>query len=103
MIFFESSSRSTSLVEHDLFRKPVPTFRDHALKTNPKYRSVQARRLEESAAVGGFDLELQRLALAIDRERHLDPGIPERPDAAEQTSEVAHLPAADREHHIAGA
>src|SRR5215211_9512002 len=28
---FESSSRSTSLFEHDLFRKPVATFRDHAL------------------------------------------------------------------------
>src|SRR5215510_10731515 len=26
-----SSSRSSLLVEHDLFRKPVPTFRDHAL------------------------------------------------------------------------
>src|SRR3954469_12467338 len=29
---FESSSRSTSLFEHDLFRKPVATFRDHALR-----------------------------------------------------------------------
>src|SRR5829696_9904784 len=31
MIFCESSSRSICLFEHDLFRKPVPTFRDHAL------------------------------------------------------------------------
>src|SRR5258708_9751721 len=30
-LFFESSSRSTLLLEHDLFRKPVSTFRDHAL------------------------------------------------------------------------
>jgi hypothetical protein len=28
---FESSSRSKFLLAHDLFRKPVPTFRDHAL------------------------------------------------------------------------
>src|ERR1700739_4665677 len=31
MTFLESSSRSTLLVEHDLFRKPVSNFRDHAL------------------------------------------------------------------------
>src|SRR5215204_1853063 len=30
-LLVESSSRSTSLFEHDLFRKPVATFRDHAL------------------------------------------------------------------------
>src|SRR5262245_27885622 len=34
-----SSSRSSLLVEHDLFRKPVSTFRDHALAV----RSVSAR------------------------------------------------------------
>src|SRR5215510_1016365 len=31
MTFFESSPRFSLLLEHDLFRKPVPTFRDHAL------------------------------------------------------------------------
>src|SRR5262249_27332356 len=31
-LFFESPSRSNLLLEHDLFRKPVPTFRDHALQ-----------------------------------------------------------------------
>ena len=30
MTFFESSSRSIVLFEHDLFGKPVPTFPDHA-------------------------------------------------------------------------
>jgi len=30
-LVFESSSRFRLLLEHDLFRKPVPTFRDHAL------------------------------------------------------------------------
>jgi hypothetical protein len=29
--FFESSSRSIFLFEHDLFGKPVSTFPDHAL------------------------------------------------------------------------
>jgi hypothetical protein len=31
MTFLRMSSRSRLLVEHDLFRKPVSTFRDHAL------------------------------------------------------------------------
>jgi hypothetical protein len=30
-LFLESSSRSSFLFEHDLFRKPLHTFRDHAL------------------------------------------------------------------------
>src|SRR5262249_8373989 len=30
-LFFESSSRFSFLFEHDLFRKPLHTFRDHAL------------------------------------------------------------------------
>jgi hypothetical protein len=30
-LFFESPSRSTLWLEHDLFRKPASTFRDHAL------------------------------------------------------------------------
>src|SRR5215471_6161942 len=32
MTLFDSSSRSKFILEHDLFRKPVPTFRDHALR-----------------------------------------------------------------------
>jgi hypothetical protein len=31
-LLFESLSRSTLLLEHDLFRKPASTFRDHALE-----------------------------------------------------------------------
>src|SRR6266508_5603096 len=31
MTFFESSSRFSFVFEHDLFRKPLHTFRDHAL------------------------------------------------------------------------
>src|SRR5215218_7141952 len=45
---FESSSRSTSLFEHDLFRKPVATFRDHALGRRTMF---------------GFGTEYQGLAL----------------------------------------
>ncbi len=37
-LLFESSSRSTSLFEHDLFRKPGATFRDHALDRSAPVR-----------------------------------------------------------------
>src|SRR5262249_49854053 len=33
-LFFESPSRSRLLLEHDLFRKPASTFRDHALTSH---------------------------------------------------------------------
>jgi hypothetical protein len=36
---FESSSRSNFFLDHDLLRKPVPTFRDHALAT-PEIRAT---------------------------------------------------------------
>jgi hypothetical protein len=35
----ESSWRSRSLVEHDLFGKPVPTFPDHALDENARRKT----------------------------------------------------------------
>ena len=35
MTFLELSSRSSSLFEHDLFRKPVPTFRDMLIRRTP--------------------------------------------------------------------
>src|SRR6266446_9267841 len=38
MTFFESSSRSILLFEHDLFGKPVPTFPDHALGVEDHYK-----------------------------------------------------------------
>ena len=40
MTFFESSSRSIFLFEHDLFGKPVPTFPDHALTIRPALSST---------------------------------------------------------------
>ena len=45
-LIFEPSSQSTLLAEHDLFRKPASTFRDHALfhqveeRTRGRPRSV---------------------------------------------------------------
>src|SRR5215510_7268459 len=53
MTFFESSSRSSLLVEHDLFRKPVPTFRDHAL-VRPPYSSPAAPRARPRRASGSI-------------------------------------------------
>ena len=41
-LFFESSSRSSFLSEHDLFRKPLHTFRDHAFNA-PTERAVPMR------------------------------------------------------------
>src|ERR1043166_7124585 len=65
--------------------------------------SMQTGRLEEFAAVGGFHPHLEGAAVAIDRERHVDAGMAERPHPAEQTGEVVHLRAGDREHDVAGA
>ena len=72
-------------------------------QAGPAVRSMQARRLEELAAVGGFHPHLESAAVAIDRERHFDPGVAERPHPAEQPGEIVHLCARDPEHDIAGA
>src|ERR1043166_6136920 len=47
-LFFESSSRFNFLLAHDLFRKPVSTFRDHALAPAP-----QCLRKTDQREVGG--------------------------------------------------
>src|SRR5215813_4908407 len=43
MILASLISRSSLLVEHDLFRKPVSTFRDHALGTDGRRAGSAAR------------------------------------------------------------
>src|SRR4029077_13742805 len=43
MMIFESSFRSSLLLEHDLFRKPVSTFRDHALIESLRIRPAPRR------------------------------------------------------------
>src|SRR5262249_8850766 len=71
-LFFESASRSSLLAAHDLFRKPVSTFRDHAL--------VQATRHSRFASSLHVDLVeaeaqlLRRIERALVRAGHgVDP------------------------------
>src|SRR3954469_8072233 len=64
---------------------------------------MQPWRLQELAAVGGRHCQVEGAAVAIDRERHLDAGIAERPDATKQAGKLGHFGAADREYHVAGA
>jgi hypothetical protein len=45
---FESASRSSLLLEHDLFRKPVSTFRDHALAED-----IEIKKAANSGGLGG--------------------------------------------------
>jgi hypothetical protein len=40
---FESSFRFSSLFEHDLFRKPLSTFRDHALGFRASIEPLRGR------------------------------------------------------------
>src|SRR6266581_1717478 len=65
----ESSSRSSLLLEHDLFRKPVPTFRDHVLiDEQPGHRpaaDVVDARVDDA------------LALDLDQDRGLELGAVE--------------------------
>src|SRR5207253_3237000 len=49
--FRETSSRSVFLREHDLFRKPAPTFRDHALSRSVGAGGHAHARLEDAVEV----------------------------------------------------
>src|SRR5262245_45210431 len=62
---------------------------------------VQRRPLEELAAVGGMHADLERAALAADRERDRDAGLAKPPDTAEQPRKAAHGGAVHRQHHVA--
>src|ERR1700687_964600 len=57
--FFESSSRSIFLFEHDLFGKPVPTFPDHALGPYDRSRTADqpGQLLEAAGGAGGGELD----------------------------------------------
>ena len=63
---------------------------------------MQARSLEEPVAIAGGHAHLEGTPVAVDQQRHLDPGAAERPDPAKQAREIAHLGARDREHDVAG-
>jgi hypothetical protein len=60
MILVESATGSSFLFEHDLFRKPVPTFRDHALAWSVGAEMAQhvlaynVNRVMRVLGVGGF-------------------------------------------------
>src|SRR5215831_13768196 len=66
-------------------------------------RLVQARAFEKPAALTRFYAHLQGLAIAIDSQRDFHAGLPVRPDAAEETGEIAYVLARDRNHDVAGA
>src|SRR6266404_1937410 len=53
---FESSSRSSLLAEHDLFRKPAPTFRDHALMAEHDLFRKPAPTFRDHALMAEHDL-----------------------------------------------
>src|SRR5262249_56523238 len=74
MTSFGSSSRSRFLLEHDLFRKPVSTFRDHALTPTRLRISLHHFSLEHGPNLamqlveGAVELDLGNVA----RPRHRD-------------------------------
>src|SRR4051812_9193323 len=64
--------------------------------------SMQPRSLEESRAVGRFDLDVEGVALAVKRERHIDAGGAKRPELSVELPLVQDLLAIDGENHVAG-
>ena len=65
----ESSSRSSFLFVRDLFRKPVPTFRDHALGR----RDTQEDKGREGDRQGSAGVEENNRELVHGGLRSLDP------------------------------
>src|SRR5258706_7362132 len=62
---------------------------------------MQALRLEEPAAVGRGDVEVEGAAVAIDGQRHRHAGFAARPDAAEEPGQLVDRRAVDRQHDVA--
>ena len=56
----ESTSRSRSLVEHDLFGKPVSTFPDHALGVDV-FRNARGCRHGQAVGLETIDMEADRI------------------------------------------
>jgi hypothetical protein len=63
----ESSSRSRFLFEHDLFRKPLHTFRDHALgwaKARDRIASAAEKSVQRRAHAETIVSSMQRVGTA---------------------------------------
>src|SRR4029077_8236290 len=67
------------------------------------FSSMQTRPLEETVALARLYAQLHRVAVAEDCQRHFDPGLALRPDAAEEAGEIAHFAAGDGKHDVPGA
>src|SRR4029077_18507839 len=66
-------------------------------------KSMQARAFEKPAALPRLDAQLHGVAVENDSQTDLLTGLAVRPDAAEETGEVAYVLAGDRDHDVAGA
>src|SRR5260221_14068878 len=65
--------------------------------------SMQTRAFEEGIAVAWGPAHLEGAAVAIDGQRHLYPGLAQRPYLAKEAGKIVDLLAGDRQHDIAGA
>jgi hypothetical protein len=90
MTFFESSSRSSLLLEHDLFRKPVSTFRDHALAeqrtgAHIRWPPIHVSFKDLDVVLGGerFDLRLIAIVYTVNLDEIV--GKPSGDDRQKQT------------------
>src|SRR5258705_1656961 len=103
MTFFESSSRSMFLFEHDLFGKPVPTFPDHGL--GPPLEKGQAADRQPfltGLPLGhqGFEMGLQfrQPALEVSAKAHQLAGFPDAVDRLVANVEIlVHSPSTRKE------
>jgi hypothetical protein len=83
-------SRFSLLIEHDLFRKPVPAFRDHALteRQDPMNETEKARDKPAST-------ERDRDAKRRERDKKLDKALEDSFPASDPISPSAPAPTRD--------
>ena len=62
---------------------------------------MEPGRLQEAGPVGGGNGQVDGAAVAVDRERHADPRMAERPDMAEKIGEVIDLVSSHGEDEVA--
>src|SRR6476659_10907394 len=65
--------------------------------------SMKAWPLEKSVAVAGGHARLEGATVAVDGQRHLDPGLAQRPHLAEKAGQVADLGVGHRQYDVASA